>query len=161
MGQLDATERVRLDPRASLGASAGLSVFEDEVEVSLRDLVNSMLTVSDMIATDLVIERIGIDRINANARDLGPSKTVVSMDVVTMFHHFARDVGFDSWQALACYPWRDEEIDSALLRMRQAAVCDPTNPQATRTTHGRRRNFSLGSSTTEPARPRPAHGFDP
>ena len=57
-----------------------------------------------------------------------------------------RTPGFDSWQALACYPWRDEEIDSALLRMRQAAVCDPTNPQATRTTHGRRRNFSLGSS---------------
>jgi hypothetical protein len=53
-GELDPTERVRVDPRTSLGAPAGLSIFEDEVETSFRDLVNSMLSVSDMIATDTV-----------------------------------------------------------------------------------------------------------
>jgi beta-lactamase class A len=134
-GDIDPTERVRVDPRTSLGAPAGLSIFEDEVETSLRDLVNSMLSVSDMIATDTVIDRVGTDEINALARELGLPKTVVPMNLIEMFHHFARDVGFESWQHLASHSWRDEkDIEAALQRMRQAAVCDPSNPQATRTT---------------------------
>jgi beta-lactamase class A len=135
LGELDPMERVRVDPGTSLGAPAGLSIFEDEVECSLRDLVNSMLTVSDMLATDFVIDRIGIDRINALAQELGLLKTVVAMNVITMFHHLARDVGFESWQALAAHTWRDdEEVEFAHQRMLQAAVCDPTNAKATRTT---------------------------
>jgi beta-lactamase class A len=135
LGELDPTERVRVDPRTSLGAPAGLSIFEDEVEASFRDLVNSMLSVSDMIATDTVIDRIGIHRINLLAQELTLTETVVPMNLVTTFHHFARDVGFESWQELASHAWRGEEdIEAALERMRQAAVCDPSNPQATRTT---------------------------
>ncbi len=135
LGELDPIERVRVDPGASLGAPAGLSIFDDEVECSMRDLVSSMLTVSDMIASDVVIDRIGIDRVNALAQELGLSKTVVAMNVSSMFHHLARDVGFESWEALAGHAWEDDgEVDLAHQRILQAAVCDPTNAMATRTT---------------------------
>lgn len=133
-GEIDPAERVHVDPRTSLGAPSGLSIFEDEVEVTLRDLVKSMLTVSDMIATDIVMEHVGIDSINDVATSLGLPRTVVATNVMTMFESLARDVGFVSWKALASHQWQGEEVEPALERMRTAAVCDSTNPQATVTT---------------------------
>jgi beta-lactamase class A len=132
-GELDPTERVRIDPRQSLGAPAGLSLFWDEVELSLRDLVVSMLTVSDSLATDVLLERVGIERVNELTRSLGLPNTVLVSDVKSMFDSLAGDVGFDSWRELAAHSWRDpDETARALERMRAAAVCDP--PQTTRTT---------------------------
>jgi beta-lactamase class A len=133
-GRLDPRERVRIDPSTSLGAPAGLSIFDDEVEVSLRDLVNSMLTVSDMIATDTILDRLGVEAVNETARQLGLPRTRIGTDVVTMFEQLAHDVGFESWAELAQHEWLDHEIEPALARMAQATVCDTSHPLATTTT---------------------------
>lgn len=132
-GNLDPTDRVRVDPQASLGAPAGLSLFSDEVEVSLRDLAVSMITVSDALATDALMQRVGIDRVNKLTRSLGLAKTVIVSDVQSMFDSLARDVGFPSWRDFAAHSSADaDEINRVLERMRSARVCDPA--QATRTT---------------------------
>lgn len=134
-GELDPTERLRLDPRQSLGAPTGLSLFTDEVEVSLRDLAVSMLTVSDQLATDALLGKVGIERVNELTRSLGLEHTTIVADVRTTFDSLAREVGFDSWRAFTAHPWSEspsDETGQVLERMRAARVCDPA--QATRTT---------------------------
>lgn len=134
-GELDPRERVRVDPQTSLGAPAGLSVFSDEVEVSLRDLAASMLTVSDAFATDVLLDRVGIEGVNRLMRDLGFGDTVVVEDVGSMFHRLAVDCGFADWAGFAAHPWPSadaDEIARVLGLMKASRTCDPA--AANRTT---------------------------
>jgi beta-lactamase class A len=134
-GELEVTERVRVDPATSLGAPAGLSLFSDEVDVSLRDLAVSMLTVSDALATDVLLERLGIDRVNSLTRSLGLEQTEIVCDLRTMFDTLAEDAGFATWRELAAFDWDDADervVAETLERIRGARMCDPA--RATRTT---------------------------
>ncbi len=134
-GELEPTERVRLDPLTSLRAPAGLALFSDEVEISLRDLVVSMLTVSDSLATDELLRRVGIDSVNRLTRSLGFVETTIVGDIRSMFESLARHVGFDSWSAFAAHPWDEVDADAmaaTIARMRSAEACDPA--RTTRTT---------------------------
>ncbi|MBA2475269.1 MAG: serine hydrolase [Actinobacteria bacterium] len=134
-GELDATERVRVDPQKSLGAPAGLSLFRDEVEVSLRDLAASMLTVSDALATDVLLQRVTVERVNELTRSLGLAQTVVVDDILSMFDSLARECGFAGWAEFANHPWNEIDeagIAHALELMRAARTCDPA--RANRTT---------------------------
>ena len=132
VGELDPRERVRVDPRESLGAPAGLSLFSDEVEVSLRDLAVSMMTVSDALATDVLLERVGIDRVNALTQSLGLTETVVVGGVQSMFDSLAEDVGFASGREFLDHDWDDPaETAQALERMRSARACDPATANRT------------------------------
>lgn len=133
VGELDPLERVRVDPQSSLGAPAGLSVFADEVEVSLRDLAASMITVSDALATDVLMQRVGIDRVNELTRSLGLTETVVVGDVKSMFDSLARELGFPSGREFLTHAWNDpEEVARVVEQMPLTNVCDPV--RATRTT---------------------------
>ena len=135
IGALDPQQRVRVDPTGSLRAPAGLSLFWDEVEVSLRDLAVSMLTVSDALATDVLLERLGIESINGLTESLGLEQTAIVEDVQSMFERLARDVGFPSWREFAEHNWPAEDeavVQDVLGRMRGAGPCDPT--RANRTT---------------------------
>ena len=134
-GDLDGAERVRLSPEERTLGPTGLCVFSDEVEVSLRDLAASMLVVSDNAATDVLIGRLGPERINALTRSLGLTETVIAGDVRTMLEGLARDAGFAGWAEFASVPWSDadpETIAATLERMRASRTVDAT--QATRTT---------------------------
>jgi beta-lactamase class A len=134
-GELDGAERVRLGPDGRTLGPTGFSVFSDEVEVSLRDLAASMLTVSDNAATDVLIGRLGLDRINALTRSLGLAETVIVSDLRSMTDGLAQDVGFASWAELAATDWSEvdpETVAATLVRMRSARAVDPT--QASRTT---------------------------
>ena len=62
-GELDLSERVRVPVEGRAPGPTGLSVFSDEAEVSLHDLARSMITVSDNAATDVVCDRVGLDRV--------------------------------------------------------------------------------------------------
>jgi beta-lactamase class A len=134
-GELDPAERVRLPPEERTLGPTGFSVFSDEVEVSLRDLAASMLVVSDNAATDVLIARLGLDRINGLTRSLGLAETVIVSDVRAMTDGLARDVGFASWAELAATDWGEvdaETIAATLERMRSARAVDPAH--ASRTT---------------------------
>ena len=79
-GVLDPDERVRVPAEGRTGGGTGLSAMSDEVELSLRDLVRLMITVSDNAATDLVMQRVGRDAVNATMRELGLERTVLEAD---------------------------------------------------------------------------------
>lgn len=94
-GELSPTERVSFDPaKATLGPT-GLSVFSDPAEWSLRDMATSMITVSDNAATDIVMAKLGRDRINNTMRELGLPETFLLGDCNLIFEMMAEDLGAD------------------------------------------------------------------
>lgn len=93
-GRLDLTERVRVPVEGRAPGPTGLSVFCAEAELSLHDLARSMITVSDNAATDVVCERVGLDRVAARLTSLGLSEIVIPYDCrgifATMYEDAAR-----------------------------------------------------------------------
>lgn len=73
-GRLDRTERHPVPPGLRDGG-IGISGCADRVEMSLRDLVGMMLTMSDNAATDVVLRRVGLARVNGLLAGLGRSHT--------------------------------------------------------------------------------------
>jgi len=98
-GRLDPRERVKLPAAGRTTGPTGFSLFDDDVEVSLRDLVVAMLTISDNDATDALLRRVGIDAVNENSARLGLGNTVVTGDVRTLLDSIVQEAGFGSWQA--------------------------------------------------------------
>lgn len=73
-GRLERTERLSVEPRFRDGG-IGTSGCADPIEMSLRDLVLMMLTMSDNAATDVVLERVGLDTVNDLLGALGRNRT--------------------------------------------------------------------------------------
>jgi beta-lactamase class A len=132
VGELDPAERVRVDPADSVGAPAGLSLFSDEVEVSLRDLAVSMVTISDALASDVLLERVGVASVNALTESLGLPETHVVGGVRWMFDSQARDVGFASAREFLSYDWPDPGEEAQVLReLPQTQTWDPARTNRT------------------------------
>ncbi|WP_188193781.1 serine hydrolase [Nonomuraea sp. SYSU D8015] len=119
-GELELRERVRVRHGDRTGGPTGLSLFADEAEVSVRDLVTLMLTVSDNTATDLLLERAGLDRVAATLTELGLEDTVIAFTLRAMLDSIGRDAGFAGWEELmAALP--DPVLED---RMRAARMMD-------------------------------------
>lgn len=67
--------------------SGVLKELSSGLSISLQDLTELMMIVSDNTATDLIIEKLGMDKINEALRQLGLMKTVLVAD--------CRDILFD------------------------------------------------------------------
>jgi len=84
-GRLSLSDRVRVPVEGRAPGPTALSVWQDEVELSLRDLASSMITVSDNCATDVVCDRVGLDRVQARLDGLGLTATRVPHDCRGIF----------------------------------------------------------------------------
>lgn len=84
-GELDPRRQIEVTAADRVLGPSGLSVFVDDTRWSLRDLATSMITVSDNTATDLLVDILGLDRINKTLADLGLSSTVIVGDCQTIF----------------------------------------------------------------------------
>jgi beta-lactamase class A len=92
-GDLDVTERIRVPASTRTVGPTGISVMRDDVELSLRDLAQLMLSVSDNTATDVLMARLGPDRIQAMAEQLGLAETDVRGTCEEILRIFAEDTG--------------------------------------------------------------------
>jgi beta-lactamase class A len=123
-GELSLTDRVRVPAQGRAPGPTGLSVWQDEVELSLRDLVSSMITVSDNCATDVVCELVGLDRVQARMDGMGLSAIRVPLDCRGIFASAEEDLGGPvDLTALS-----DEAL--AGLRLLDPAVTDAATPRA-------------------------------
>jgi beta-lactamase class A len=105
-GQLDPHERVVLPAASRSPGPVGFSLFRDDVEAALQDLVVAMLTISDNDATDALIRRVGMDTLNAMSARLGLTGTVLVCDEGTIASSIAHEAGFASWDAM--WEWADQ-----------------------------------------------------
>ncbi|GAA2172951.1 serine hydrolase [Agrococcus versicolor] len=124
-GEIDATRRVDLAADAFVvPGPTGISVFLDPVSLSFRDLCLSMMSVSDNRATDVVIDAVGLDRVNATMRALELPGTVLEGDCAALLGSLADDVGMP----------RDGDLDVATVDedvLRAAAALDPARTNRT------------------------------
>ncbi|MGW2700519.1 serine hydrolase [Streptomyces sp. NPDC001340] len=96
-GELDLAERVRLSPSRATPGGQGFCIFEDEAEVSLRDVARMMVTISDNTATDVVIRRVSVPRIHARLAALGLDRIRLAGTIQEEFDAIGRDTGFAGW----------------------------------------------------------------
>lgn len=99
-GALDPAERIRVRPQERTPGPTGLSVFADEAELSVRDLVTMMMTISDNAATDVLLDRVGLDRVRATLAGLGLPGTVIPAPLRDELDVIGRDAGFVGWAEL-------------------------------------------------------------
>ena len=134
-GRLDPRERITLSAANRTPGPIGFPLFNDDVEVSLRDLVVAMLTISDNMATDALLGRVGIDAVNAGSARLGLANTVIAADLRTIVNSIGHDAGFKDWDAI--WEWAAQphsEDDEARLTVRMAAANALIPSRTTRTT---------------------------
>lgn len=74
-GKLDLVERYTLRPEDRRRGSGLLQTFAPGLSPTYRDLVTQMIVTSDNTATDLLIGRLGLDRVNALLEEEGFEKT--------------------------------------------------------------------------------------
>jgi beta-lactamase class A len=99
-GELDPAETVQILPAASTPGPVGISNFLDPATMSLGDLAFLMLTISDNAATDVLMARVGLDRVNTRATHCGCTSTLVASDLQTMLTGVAVEMGFSSYADL-------------------------------------------------------------
>jgi beta-lactamase class A len=128
-GELDARRRVVVPAIGRTPGPVGLSLMDDDVEMSLRDLVSLMLTISDNPATDAVIAAVGLDAVAALLAELGLAGTAVTSDLMTMLDDMATETGFADYAGLAAYEPTapgDPTADDIRVRLAATAALDPT-----------------------------------
>jgi beta-lactamase class A len=86
-GRLSLDDKMVLKEAEKVPGSGILKELSEGLEVTVRDLSRLMMILSDNTATDMIVERVGKDNVNATMRRLGLNKTVVVAD--------CRDLLFD------------------------------------------------------------------
>jgi beta-lactamase class A len=90
-GRIDGTAPRVLPRTARTPGPTGISLMRDDVTMSVRDLVAAMLTISDNVATDALIEALGLDEINRCTRSLGLETTWIAADLGATLDAIAAD----------------------------------------------------------------------
>lgn len=93
-GRLSLDTIVPLDPQAVVGGSGILFELHAGIPLTVQDLVHLMITLSDNTASNLLIERCGIETLIATANELGLKKSRIQR---RFFDYEARARGRDNW----------------------------------------------------------------
>jgi len=133
-GSIDVTEQAELLPGRRTRGPTGISHFHDPVSASLRDLAYLMMTISDNAATDEIMRRVTIDRLNATSDELGLVGTHIDCDLRSLLDSAGVDHGFRNWRELmdAVAGYRGDEdrrraLDPDLILTRRGITPSTTN----------------------------------
>ncbi len=99
-GELDATAPVDVPVGGRAPGPNGLSVMQDAMTASLRDLAWLMMGISDNGATDVICARVGLEQVRTGLTRLGLTQTRVGGDCRDLFRTLAEDLGVDSLEDL-------------------------------------------------------------
>ncbi|NUR91235.1 MAG: serine hydrolase [Nonomuraea sp.] len=91
-GELERTERLTVTD-ADKDGGIGTSGCADDVSLTLRDLAHFMMTMSDNAATDVLLRRVGLDRVNGTLAELGLKRTRLIGGCAELFQSVADDLG--------------------------------------------------------------------
>ncbi|MFI9549977.1 serine hydrolase [Nonomuraea endophytica] len=93
VGEIDLTQRVTVPDEGKVPSPYGLAAHRDHVVVSYHDLAQLMMVISDNVATDLVLDRVGKDRVAALLAELGLGGTAVPENCAEILASVAQDLG--------------------------------------------------------------------
>ena len=92
-GGLDLGERITVPPGHPTPSPYGLATFRHEISMSWYDLAILMIGISDNVATDLILDRVGKDSTEKTLRGLGFEHTTVSQDCGETLGGIGEDLG--------------------------------------------------------------------
>jgi len=75
LGALDMSEKITVHHSDKMPSCGALNSFTDEPSIDIKTLCNLMITISDNTATNLLINRFGIDELNKGFQQLGLKET--------------------------------------------------------------------------------------
>jgi beta-lactamase class A len=134
-GRLEGSAIVSLDASNRTPGPVGISLFEDPVRMSVSDLLVMMMTISDNVATDALIDLVGLETVNATTERLGLADTLVTSNLKHMIDAVAIEAGFRDYAHLVRHdpavdgPPSEEDVRRAVAA---SSALDPR--QASRTT---------------------------
>lgn len=131
-GDLELTERVKVAANERTFGPTGLSGMLDEVELSLRDLANLMMTVSDNTATDVIVKCVGLDRINSTLASLGLTETFLTGDCKDTLFSLIEDLKIDPSKEPPLIGTIDPELLKAARALRAETTSRTTPREITR-----------------------------
>ncbi|WP_261808608.1 serine hydrolase [Nonomuraea sp. C10] len=91
-GELARTERLTVTA-ADKDGGIGTSGCADDVSLTLRDLAHFMMTMSDNAATDVLLRRVGLDRVHATLARLGLRRTRLIGGCAELFAQVEAELG--------------------------------------------------------------------
>lgn len=77
MGKLSLREKIKVEQKKKVPCCGAFNAFTDEPLVDIETLCNLMIFISDNTATNLIIERLGIDYLNQQFKEMGLVNTRV------------------------------------------------------------------------------------
>jgi len=131
-GGLDLGEPVTVPPGHPTPSPYGLATFRHEVTMSWYDLAILMIGISDNVATDLILDRVGKESTEKSLRRLGFQHTTVPQDCGEVLGGIGEDLGIsyeDDERLLAELPM---ERIAALRALRPELTCATTAEEITR-----------------------------
>jgi beta-lactamase class A len=111
-GRLVPGQRIVVGADRRTAGPTGLSVLVDEVEMSLQDLAQLMISVSDNTATDVVLDLVGRDAVNATMRALGLEQTVIEGDCKFLLTRLVADLALSAAETEALGADDESVLDS-------------------------------------------------
>src|SRR6478735_8127442 len=96
-GRLDGSASVCLDASTRTPGPVGMTLFQDPVRMSVRDLIVLMLTISDNVATDALIDLVTLQKVNATTQRVGLTDTLVVENLMRMLDTVATEAGFTDY----------------------------------------------------------------
>ncbi len=112
--EIDARARIVMSQGRRTPGPTGVSVLLDDVEVSARDAVRLMLTLSDNASADHVLDLVGLDQVEANIRRWGLTRTHVRHGSAASQLQVQRDTATtDALSALDALSDLDREVCTA------------------------------------------------
>lgn len=122
------TDPIHITDDNRTAGPSGLSNGHDPATLSLRDLASLMLSSSDNTATDALIARVGLERINATMRALGLRHTVLVSDLRGLIRSIIADAAVSSLDVLWSLPEEERDVRLARCRALQAERATRTTP---------------------------------
>ncbi len=98
---IDLAASITVDPTQWAQGPTGLAALRDPVTLSRRDLATSMMTVSDNVAADVLLDEIGLDRVRDDLLDLGLRNTRIVGGVAELHERLQRETGTSTVQRLS------------------------------------------------------------
>ncbi|AHH97343.1 serine hydrolase [Kutzneria albida] len=132
VGELDLAEQVRVAPGHPTASPYGLATFRHAVTMSWYDLAVLMIGISDNVATDLIMGKVGKSAVASLLRRLGFAHTAVPQDCGELLRTIGEDLGecyADDERQLAGLP---PERLAELRALRPEHTCRTTAAEITR-----------------------------
>jgi beta-lactamase class A len=99
-GEIDAITPITVPMEGRAQGPNGLSVMQDPITASLRDLAWLMMGISDNAATDFIVDQVGVDKVMATLRRLGITETRIDGGCRFLFKTFLEDLKVDTIEGI-------------------------------------------------------------